>query len=62
MPADKGEIVKITDARVIVSSPGRNYVTLIIETEDGLLGVGDATLNGRELADQIRGGNQQDGE
>ena len=50
MPADKGEIVKITDARVIVSSPGRNYVTLVIETEDGLLGVGDATLNGRELA------------
>ncbi len=42
--------MKITDARVIVSSPGRNYVTLIIETEDGLLGLGDATLNGRELA------------
>ena len=42
--------MKITDARVIVSSPGRNYVTLVIETEDGLVGVGDATLNGRELA------------
>ena len=27
--------MKITDARVIVSSPGRNYVTLVIETEDG---------------------------
>ena len=42
--------MKIADARVVVSSPGRNYVTLIIETEDGLVGVGDATLNGRELA------------
>lgn len=42
--------MKITDARVVVTSPGRNYVTLIIETEDGLTGIGDATLNGRELA------------
>lgn len=42
--------MKILDARVVVSSPGRNYVTLVIETEDGVSGVGDATLNGRELA------------
>jgi mannonate dehydratase len=42
--------MKITDAKVIVCSPGRNFVTLKIETEDGLTGVGDATLNGRELA------------
>ena len=42
--------MKITDARVVVCSPGRNYVTLIIETEDGITGFGDATLNGRELA------------
>jgi mannonate dehydratase len=42
--------VKILDARVVVSSPGRNYVTLIIETEDRVTGLGDATLNGRELA------------
>ena len=42
--------MKIVDARVVVSSPGRNYVTLVIETEDGVVGVGDATLNGRELA------------
>lgn len=40
----------IADARVVVCSPGRNYVTLVVETEDGLVGVGDATLNGRELA------------
>src|SRR3954451_21432439 len=42
--------MKITGARVIVCSPGRNFVTLKIETSEGLTGVGDATLNGRELA------------
>jgi mannonate dehydratase len=42
--------VKIVDARVIVTCPGRNFVTLKIVTEDGVYGLGDATLNGRELA------------
>ncbi len=42
--------MKITAGRVIVASPGRNFVTLKIETSEGLHGVGDATLNGRELA------------
>jgi mannonate dehydratase len=42
--------MKIVDAKVIVCSPGRNFVTLKITTEDGLHGIGDATLNGRELA------------
>ena len=42
--------MKITDAKVIVCSPGRNFVTLKIITEDGIHGLGDATLNGRELA------------
>src|SRR6201991_240350 len=42
--------MKITDAKVIVCSPGRNFVTLKIVTEDGVTGLGDATLNGRELA------------
>jgi mannonate dehydratase len=42
--------MKITGGRVIVCSPGRNFVTLKLETEDGLHGLGDATLNGRELA------------
>src|SRR5881409_2309984 len=41
---------EITCARVIVTCPGRNFVTLKIETRDGVTGVGDATLNGRELA------------
>jgi mannonate dehydratase len=41
---------RITSAKVIVSCPGRNFVTLKLETADGVWGVGDATLNGRELA------------
>lgn len=42
--------MKITDANVIVCCPGRNFVTLKLTTEDGTYGLGDATLNGRELA------------
>lgn len=42
--------MKIDAARVIVTSPGRNFVTLKILTDEGVHGVGDATLNGRELA------------
>jgi len=42
--------MKIASARVIVTCPGRNFVTLKIETEDGAYGIGDATLNGREKA------------
>lgn len=40
----------ITDARVVVTCPGRNFVTLKITTAEGVYGLGDATLNGRELA------------
>ncbi|MDG2520338.1 D-galactonate dehydratase family protein [Caulobacter segnis] len=42
--------LKITGAKVIVTCPGRNFVTLKIETAEGVYGLGDATLNGRELA------------
>ena len=35
---------------VNVCSPGRNFVTLKIVTGDGVVGWGDATLNGRELS------------
>jgi mannonate dehydratase len=42
--------MRIVDAKVIVCSPGRNFVTLKIVTEDGVHGLGDATLNGREMA------------
>ncbi len=41
---------KIVNARVIVTCPGRNFVTLKIECDDGTTGLGDATLNGRELS------------
>ena len=43
--------MKITEVRVIVTCPGRNYVAVkILTDEPGLYGVGDATLNGRELS------------
>jgi mannonate dehydratase len=42
--------MKITAAHVVVCSPGRNFVTLKIETDQSVHGIGDATLNGRELA------------
>ncbi|MGA7314134.1 MAG: D-mannonate dehydratase ManD, partial [Silvibacterium sp.] len=42
--------MKITTASVNVCSPGRNFTTLKIETDEGIYGLGDGTLNGRELA------------
>jgi mannonate dehydratase len=42
--------MQIKSANVIVTCPGRNFVTLKIEVEGGLTGIGDATLNGREMA------------
>src|SRR3954464_5012900 len=42
--------MNIDKAEVIVTSPDRNFVTLKLTTDDGLTGLGDATLNGRELA------------
>ncbi|MCL5006149.1 MAG: D-galactonate dehydratase family protein [Acidobacteria bacterium] len=43
--------LKITGVRVVVTCPDRNYVLVkILTSEPGLYGVGDATLNGRELA------------
>ncbi|MDR3221967.1 MAG: D-galactonate dehydratase family protein [Candidatus Accumulibacter sp.] len=42
--------MKIVAAEVIVCCPGRNFVTLKITTDEGVSGLGDATLNGRELA------------
>ena len=40
----------IESVDVNITSPGRNFVTLKIVTTDGIVGWGDATLNGRELA------------
>jgi mannonate dehydratase len=44
-------MTRITNVKVLVTCPGRNYVLVKIETDQpGLFGWGDATLNGRELA------------
>jgi mannonate dehydratase len=40
----------IENAEVLVTGAGRNFVTLRLTTSDGVVGLGDATLNGRELA------------
>ncbi|TCS67100.1 D-mannonate dehydratase [Primorskyibacter sedentarius] len=40
--------MKITDAKVFVGGPAKNYVTLKIMTDQGVYGLGDATLNNRE--------------
>jgi mannonate dehydratase len=42
--------LKITNASVNITSPGRNFVTLKVETDERIYGLGDGTLNGRELA------------
>jgi mannonate dehydratase len=42
--------MNIARGSVITCSPGRNFVTLKLETDEGIYGLGDATLNGRELA------------
>src|SRR5882757_5506145 len=42
--------MKIIRADVIVTCPGRNFVTLKLVTDEAVYGIGDATLNGRELA------------
>lgn len=34
--------MKIKDIKVLVSCPGRNFVTVKIITEDGVYGLGDA--------------------
>ena len=40
--------MKITGAKVYVGGPRKNYVTLKIMTDQGIYGLGDATLNNRE--------------
>jgi len=42
--------MKIREIKVIVCSPGRNFVSVKVITDEGIYGIGDATLNGRELA------------
>ena len=42
--------MKIKKIESILSCFGRNYLIVKITTDDGIIGYGDATLNGRELA------------
>lgn len=42
--------MKIRDAKVLVSCPSRNFITLKVFTDEGICGLGDGTLNGREQA------------
>src|ERR1700751_5510877 len=42
--------MKITAAKLIICSPDRNFVTLRTDPDEGFYGLGNATLNGRELA------------
>ena len=42
--------MKIKEVKVFVNSISRNFVTVKIITDEGTYGIGDGTLNGRELA------------
>jgi mannonate dehydratase len=42
--------MRISHCQAIVTCPGRNFVLVKIQTDTGLVGWGDATLNGREMA------------
>lgn len=42
--------MKITEVKTLLTCPGRNYCIVKIVTDEGIVGYGDATLNGRELA------------
>ncbi|MCI2283511.1 D-galactonate dehydratase family protein [Colwellia sp. MSW7] len=42
--------MKIREIKVFVCSPGRNFVTVKVITDEGTYGLGDATVNGREMA------------
>ena len=44
--------LKISRVETILTNTGRNYLIVKIMTQSGIIGYGDATLNGRELAVQ----------
>ena len=41
--------LNISDIKVFVCCPGRNFVTVGVITDNGFYGLGDATVNGREM-------------
>jgi mannonate dehydratase len=45
--------MKITNAEVFIGGPEKNYVTLKIMTDQGIHGLGDATMNNRETLPAI---------
>jgi Mandelate racemase / muconate lactonizing enzyme, N-terminal domain len=45
--------MKIERAYTRLTCPGRNFFTLKILTDEGVFGLGDGTLNGRELAVKV---------
>src|SRR5436305_13755933 len=54
---DRGVDVKITEVKVLVTCPGRNYVFVkVLTDEPGLYGVGEGTVNGSEpiVAEALR--------
>ena len=42
--------MKISNIKVIVTCPGRNFTVVKVETDEGVYGVGEGTLNGSEQA------------
>ena len=44
--------MRLEEIRTILTCPDRNYLIVKITADNGLVGYGDATLNGRELAVQ----------
>ena len=49
-PSTPRASMKISKIKVIVTCPGRNFTVVKIETDEGVYGVGEGTLNGSELA------------
>ena len=50
MKGESGQLTRSPPPRSILTSPGRNFVTVKVITQSGVVGYGDGTLNGRELA------------
>ncbi|MCY4427441.1 MAG: D-galactonate dehydratase family protein [Halieaceae bacterium] len=42
--------MKIKEIRVFICNPGRNFITVKVILDSGIYGLGDATVNGREMA------------
>jgi L-alanine-DL-glutamate epimerase-like enolase superfamily enzyme len=45
--------MKIQNARSIVTCPGRNFVTVRLETDEGVYGIGDAIGHGVDINEKL---------